>query len=707
MIAGLPKQGYPASLTILNVERGDVTLNKSLVFQGKSVDSAIQLALDELQLNKEDVKIEVLDPGTDRLFGLRKSKVKIQVSKRETDTPEINSLNWEEWLKNEIKDKNTINNNTEIPSSLSSKKIAGKAWIKDGELYFQDTDTKKPIIEPTDKITVKKNNTVIHEKTYLTRGDSISFELITETIETTWAIRVDKNKQTVSLSVEPGYYLIPFIPDHPPSEKITLQINKKKQPNNQLTEKDVIEQLNKMKITHGINLANIKQACLASDPETFIIAEGRLPKHGNNGDVKFTIDINEKKLQFSEGPDGTIDFRESMYIPSIEEGELLGTIKDPTDGEDGITVYGEIMEAHAGKPIILKMGSGITFIENENKLIATEQGRPKVDKIGQLVRLSVFPKLYHRGDLNLEDGNIHFVGDVEITGHVNEQMTVDVEGSAFIHKNVIHSSIQTRNNITIAGNAINSSLIAGKNSLIFEEMIAQLQPFIEQFQPFLQMLKQLVQSQQFQDSVQSKNGLGPVIQVLMESKYKTFSKTCGSMIELINAKQNLLDRRWKTFAVKIYKGLLVFHSNEFQSFSDIKEFYDEAIGLLEICQSPSNTTSMVKLLYTMNSDIHCNGDVHIIGKGCIHSTIHADGEVMIKGKVLGGHIASKAGIEIDEAGSESGVKTLLEVPENQVIEIKKAHTDVTLKIGRRQFIIKQEQSNIRAYLNEDNQIILY
>ncbi|MGJ9382759.1 flagellar assembly protein A [Salipaludibacillus sp. CF4.18] len=681
-------------------------MTQSLVFQGKNRDSVVKKALYELQLQEDDVEIKVIDSGSNRLFGLSKSKVKIEVviKEKNSEIPE-KELNWEELLKQEIHDQSTPS--THATANISQVNLLGKAWIKDGNLYFKDSDTAKPIIEPTESLQVKKNGEIIKEKTFLSQGDSITFELTPKTVETAWSLKVNQETQTVILSIKPGYYLIPYIPDHPPNEKITLLPKERKQPNNQLMEEDVFEQLAKMKVIHGIETNKIKEACSTLEEKTFVIAEGLLPKHGKHGEVNFTIDTKEKKLNFAENVDGTMDFRESIYIPSIEEGQLLGTVDEPTGGEDGITIYGDVMKAKPGKAVTLKVGSGVSYLEEENKLISTENGRPKIEKLGQLVRVSVLPKLLHHGDLNLEHGNIHFVGDVEITGHVNEQMTVDAEGSAFIHRSVLHSIIQTRNSITVAGNAISSSLIAGKNSLVFDQMYTQLEPFILEFHQFQTMLKQLVKSPHYQQIKPNSQGLGPAIRVLMETKFKDFSLKCKAMISLINDKQNLLDRRWQTFAGKIYKGLLVYHTNAFNNLSDLETFSDEVYELLDICQSPSNSVSTIKLLYTMNSDIHCNGDVQIAGKGSIHSKIHADGEVTIKGKLMGGYIFGKKGVRIENAGSESGVKTVIEVPEDQTIEIKQAYTDVFLRIGQKQLKLTDTKTNIKAYLNNDHQIVLY
>ncbi|WP_416148526.1 flagellar assembly protein A [Salipaludibacillus sp. HK11] len=683
-------------------------MTESLIFQGKNVDSAIEKALHQLKLEKKDVHIEIVDPGSERLFGLNRSKAKIIVSKIDNSTTsDQNDSGWEDWLKKEIQDHHSSPSQATPLSDLSNQNLQGKAWVKDGSLYFQDTETKKPLLEVPPDFTVLKNSEPVKGRTYLTNGDLLKFDLETKAIETKWSVKVDQQHQEVTLAVEPGYYIIPSIEDHPPTDVIKIQVAQATQVNNQLTEKDVYDQLEKMKITENIQHDRIKSACQSSEPESYIIAEGMLPKDGSNGEVSYSIDIHERTTPFSEKIDGSIDFRESIYIPSIEEGEMLATIMDPTPGEDGINVYGESLKAKSGEPVILKMGSGIEYLPEENKIIAITKGRPKVEQIGQLVRVSILPKLLHRGDLNMEDGNIHFVGDVEITGHVNEQMTVDAEGSAWMHRNVFHSSIQTRNSITIVGNSINSSLIAGKNSLVFEEIAKKLEPFIHIFEPFVTVLKQLTQSAKFQDTYQSQQGLTPVIKVLAETKFKDLKPTTTQLVKAINERQDLLDRSWHTFAIKLYKSFLVNNHNVIKSNSDVDDLINEAHSLMEICQSPIENNSSITLNYSMNSEIHCNGDVYIQGKGCVNTFIHSDGSVTIKGKTMGGRIHGKEGVTIEQAGSASGVKTFIEVPYDQQIKIKEVMADTVIKVGDKQYVFKKDYFDIRAHLDENENLVFY
>lgn len=55
---------------------------------GRTVDDAVQAALKELGVSREDVLIEVLEEGKDALFGLIKRDAKVRVTVKEAETPE-------------------------------------------------------------------------------------------------------------------------------------------------------------------------------------------------------------------------------------------------------------------------------------------------------------------------------------------------------------------------------------------------------------------------------------------------------------------------------------------------------------------------------------------------------------------------------------------------------------------------------------------
>ena len=59
---------------------------------GRTVDDAVQAALKELGVSREDVLIEVLEEGKDALFGLIKRDAKVRVTVKEAEKAAAQSV---------------------------------------------------------------------------------------------------------------------------------------------------------------------------------------------------------------------------------------------------------------------------------------------------------------------------------------------------------------------------------------------------------------------------------------------------------------------------------------------------------------------------------------------------------------------------------------------------------------------------------------
>ena len=89
---------------------------------------------------------------------------------------------------------------------------------------------------------------------------------------------------------------------------------------------------------------------------------------------------------------------------------------------------------------------------------------------------------------------------------------------------------------------------------------------------------------------------------------------------------------------------------------------DEVKHLCEEQESSKDPDSFLCVSNCLNSQLYSSGDLSIIGQGSIHSMIHADGELLVKGIVRGGELYARKGMSVQEVGSESGTKTKLIVP---------------------------------------------
>lgn len=665
------------------------------IYSAESVEEALKKALHEMSLPKEAVDIHIISEGSSGFFGLKKSKATIEVT-RKSQPPEES---WESMLDDYLEKDETSRDRSE----KLQLKLEGKAWIKEGSLYFQDTDVQKPLLLIPANITVIKNGVPAEKKTFLTKGDNLEFSLDIPPRETSWSIKVDKKKQVVELKIQPGAYYISTIEDHPPAGQLHLRAETKEMPLNQLTEKDIYDQLDKMEIVEGIQEEEIAKAAITENSGTFVIATGKLPVNGQNGKLDFIIDLREQSGSYKEKLDGTIDFRESIHIPTVTEGTVIASIVEPTPGEDGLSVFGEVLKAKSGKPIQLAPGEGIDIAPDTNEIIALKNGRPHMDQKGQTVRLSILPKLVHRGDLQLADGNIRFIGDVEVLGSVEEQMMVEAAGDIWVHKNIDKGTVQSSSSVTINGNALNSKISAGKSSAIYEEVLHLLKQLLYHYPSFLKVFTQVTQSEAFQTSYSSKNGWGALVKALQEKKFPEVQPAAAALTAYISEHEAFFDAKWRSFSDMLQFGLLTFHHKKAPDPKMFADIQTQAFQFHDILESPSTSESRIALRYTAYSELYCEGEVDILGKGAIHTQIHADGFVTVHQKFIGGKIFAKKGISIKEAGSPGGAKTILETEEGSII-LEHVHPDVVITVAGQRMKIREEQFHLNASLDKDQKL---
>lgn len=666
-------------------------MSRNGIYTGENIDDALKKALIELSLPEEAVEVHTISEESTGFFGLKKSKAKIKV----TPKPRFFEESWESMLDDYLEDT--------APDEDRGKELQlnlnGKAWIKEGSLYFQDTDEQKPLLLIPGNIKVVKNGKSVEKKTFLSQGDQLEFSLDLPPRETSWSVKVDKKNQIVKLDIRPGAYFISTIEDRPPAAQLQLQSHTKEMPLNQLTEKDIYDQLDRMEIVEGICPEEITKAAASESMGNFTIARGKLPVNGRNGKLDFTIDLREQSGRFKEKLDGTIDFRESIYIPTVTQGTVLASIVDPTPGEHGLSVFGEVLKAKAGKPIQLSPGEGIDIADDTKEVIALTSGRPYVEQRGQTVRLSILPKLVHRGDLQIADGNIHFIGDVEVLGSVEEQMAIEAAGDIWIHKHIDKGILQSSSSVTVNGNALNSKITAGKSSAVFDKVLQLLKQLLYHYPAFLKTFTQVTQSEAFQTTYKNKNGWGALVKALQEKRFPEVQPAASALTAYITEHSSSFDARWRSFSDSLQYGLLTFHHKQPPEETLFINIQKQAFQFHDILESPSASDSRIAMRYVAYSELYCEGEVDILGKGAIHTKIFADGFVTVHQKFIGGGIQAKKGITVKEAGSPGGAKTLLETEEG-TITVDHVHPDVVLTVGGQRMKIREEKLGLTACLDE-------
>lgn len=679
---------------------------QSIVSKGKNIKEAINLGLELLEVEKGRVDVEIIQQETKGFLGIgvKKAVVKLSVKKDSEEATildrVINKLGENVYEPN-------LEPHQQIPKVEEALKgteenLEGKAWVKDGRLYCKSSLSHYPTVSIGKGIKLLKDGVPVNELTVVL-SEHETYEILTtnEEKETVWSIALDQYKLRAVLYVKPGYQLIREVHDTAPEGHLNLTVSDRKQVSNTLTYDDIVKKLEFLRVKQGFNQSAIIKAIESTDPGDYEIATGIKAQNGQDGRIELMVNIDDKQ-GLQEDEYGKVDFRESRIIPTVERGKVIAVIHPPIPGKPGMTVTGEPLPPKQTLPIELKLGKGVALVDG--KLVATESGRPKFESRERRANVAIFPKLIHRGDVNLESGNIRFLGDVDIYGGVNEQMCVEADGDILVHSTVNFATLTSKGAIVVKKNIVSSELSAGKHNLLIAECGHMLGGLYQQIDQINSIISSLIKSPAFKQADLDQKGLQPLIRLLLEKRFKMILPLSRQYVEIVLSGKSYFETdEWREIAVLLNQIFLTL-SNQRITFDRMLELSEKMKKLHEGSKTPVEPAAYITILSVLNSKLYSSGNVTVIGQGCVNTKIHAGGVLKINGVVRGGELYGKQGIVINEAGSEMGTRTLVAVPFDQRIKIKKAMEGTVLKIGNMNYTFNDVRYNVEAYLNHEGRI---
>ncbi|MGO4888397.1 flagellar assembly protein A [Anaerobacillus sp. MEB173] len=696
---------------------------QSIVSKGKSINEAIMLGLELLDATKNDVDIEIIQSEVKGFFGIRSKEAIVKLTRLETNSDRsqnnkqsIDVISLAEQLISELPDENvehktiskTVDNIRGNEETLSetendSEQLSGKVWVKNGVIGCKNSPHHFPMISISRGIQLFKNNELVGDKTILiSENDSYEIKVDEEKVETKWSVSMDEHKLKVFLEVEPGYKIVRWIPDIEPDHHIELKVEESKEVYNSLTYNNIIQKLESLRVKHGFNQAEIIKAIEATEAGKYEIATGMPPKPGKDGWIELLVDINEQNGP-KEKEDGSVDFREIRTIPTVDRGKVVAIIHPPVPGQIGYTVTNDPLPAKQTFPIILQAGKGVMVIDD--KVVATEPGRPKIEKRGQLVKISIMSKLIHHGNVDISSGNINFKGDVEITGYIEDRMIVEAVGDITVHKTVNMATLTASGAIVTYGNIVGGELSAGKHNMLITELGHLLGILYQSIEKMVQVINQLTESPAFKPNDLTNGGLQPLIRILLERKFKGFPTLAKKYVDVVRRGEDYLeDDIWREVAVSLSQ-LFLSLTNEITSLERIKQLSEKMKELHEVSETPVEPNSYITIPSASNSSLYCSGNILILGQGCVNTKVHAGGMLKVNGIIRGGEVYGRLGAEINETGSESGTPTIVAVPNDQKIKIKTAMEGTILRFGHIKYTLEKTMYNLVAKLDENDSVV--
>ncbi|HKL74710.1 MAG TPA: FapA family protein, partial [Halanaerobiales bacterium] len=161
-------------------------------------------------------------------------------------------------------------------------------------------------------------------------------------------------------------------------------------------------------------------------------------------DEKLKYHFNDKKESIgTQREDGSMDFYNRGLITNVNPGDTLVTIEDSKKGKPGHKVTGE--EIPPREPNTVDLPSGKNVKEEDGKLVSEIEGQ--VVKDGK--RVNVLPVHEVKGNVDMDTGNIDFVGNVVVKGDVNEGFKIKAGGNVEINGRVSAAQIESEGKVII------------------------------------------------------------------------------------------------------------------------------------------------------------------------------------------------------------------------------------------------------------------
>ncbi len=179
-----------------------------------------------------------------------------------------------------------------------------------------------------------------------------------------------------------------------------------------------------------------------------IIARGEEPANGRDGYVEFHKKPTGQKQLESETADQTsVDYREIYSFDNVVPGDVIGVYVPKMEGRGGVDVHGRVIPAREGKDITVTVGEHAEYDEATREYKALAKGHVTFEQ----KRIEVEPVYRVRRDVDLSQGNIRFIGRVEVGKDIRDDFVVKGDEGVWVGGTAEACQISSNADVVIEG----------------------------------------------------------------------------------------------------------------------------------------------------------------------------------------------------------------------------------------------------------------
>lgn len=633
------------------------------VYEGETVEQCLEMASKDLGIAAHDIDYEIVKEKR----GLFTKKVTISVA---------------------IKEEN------------KSKSYDGTIKVQDGKISIKNPSSggKPASIVVPEHVKIIVDGNEAHGRIYLKEENNV--EVIFEERDASRNINISmgNNDMEAYISIEYIPKITYILKDITESNEAFLETTEKEKvypP--KFSSQDIIDELKKSNVTYGVKEEKISE-CIENGCKNVFIAKGDMPEDGKDDILECKFNLDSSNKIFAKDDNGNIDYKSIGEVKPAVKGTTLAVRVPGYEGKDGRDIKGKIIKHKPGKKIKLKAGKGC-ILKDENTVEAAASGKPCVKNNAFCVN-----EVYEiKNDVDLETGNIKFIGDIIIYGNVKEDMKVESDNSILIYKNIERSNIISKGDIEIRGSAISSNVTGGGKDVIKLNILENLNLLYDNFKSLIDVIEQIDEY----NLLGKDKSDGEIIKGLIETKFKAIPRISLKIITLlkIQNESNTEDELIDLLKRKII-GLAPINIKHYNELYGILDCIKKKI---EFTEASLSLPVDVKINYCQDSNIQSSGDIVFTGKGEYVSNITSNKKIVFsqaKSIARGGILKAGEEIKCSIVGSPSSVPTTLTVDSKGHIWADRVYINTKFLIGGREYIFDAPYKDVHAYLDDDYDITI-
>ncbi|MBD7907421.1 DUF342 domain-containing protein [Sporosarcina sp. Sa3CUA8] len=641
-------------------------MGKAITVRGKSVEQAIETALNILCLDLSDVHIHV--------------------NKTADSSGYSESARFAEVTVTPVRYHALV---SEVPVDESGQP---GVRIRGGrvEVHAASADS-LPSIEAGDGALVIVNGEKIDGRKRVSESDIVHIRTIDELTRAQLSISVREHGALALLTVSPGKKITRTVKDTEYTCNLAVETNDVHEVVNDVSQRMIRDACEQLGISAPLDKRVLWEACETVVPYEAIIARGIFPKPGLDGDVEVQIDVDGITL----ADEGKVNYREQTSMQLVQSGQLVAAVLPPIPGQSGEDVFGNEIPAEDGKTATIRLGKNV--VQTGNHIFANCSGNLVLERMDHAIFIDIADSL-EVDEVNFASGNIHFDGDVTVKGSVSHGCLLDVTGVLEIGGEVSKAEVFAGKAIHVAGHVSSSTVEMGQQQSPDAKYAIELEGML----PILCKLGSFIQDIAAFRKVELSSLDGQELKKLFRIGFGDSYSAFQEQLQTFSQRREPIptDSDWHELQSTLYN---IFVNTLNSGVKDGREFLDLVSKAQQMAArhlpKRTSTTERLSLPYAVNSTLKCAGTIEITGNGLAQCNVHAQLDLLAEGVCRGGELVADRHVSIRECGSKRGGQTIVRTSEEGSIVIGIAHAGTVLMVGEQSYHLLKTQIGVSAKIH--------